>query len=67
MDDVSCDSQMAQFTFHAKNKWDDGEILDPASGKVYDCKMWIEGGKLQLRGFIGWSVIGRSQTWLPYK
>jgi len=49
------------------NLWNDGEILDPGNGSVYDCKMWIEGKNLQVRGFLGWSVIGRSQTWLPYK
>jgi uncharacterized protein (DUF2147 family) len=50
-----------------RNLWDDGKILDPHNGKVYDCKMWIENGKLQVRGYLGWSLIGRSQTWLPYK
>ncbi len=50
-----------------KNLWDDGEILDPDSGTKYDCKMWIENGKLQVRGYLGWSLFGRSQTWLPYK
>ncbi len=47
------------------NEWDEGDILDPANGKVYDCKMWREGKNLQVRGYIGWSLIGRSQTWLP--
>jgi uncharacterized protein (DUF2147 family) len=49
------------------NNWDDGKILDPESGNVYDVKMWIENGKLHVRGYIGWSLIGRSQVWLPYK
>ncbi len=47
------------------NEWDEGDILDPANGKVYDCKMWRDGKNLQVRGYIGWSLIGRSQTWLP--
>ncbi len=50
-----------------KNEWDNGKILDPESGNVYDVKMWIEDGKLHVRGYIGWSLIGRSQVWLPYK
>jgi len=50
-----------------KNEWDNGRILDPNNGKIYDCKMWIEDGKLQVRGYLGWSLIGRSQTWVPYK
>jgi len=49
------------------NEWDGGTILDPEDGKVYKCKMWVKNGKLILRGYIGFSFIGRSQTWLPYK
>jgi len=50
--------------------WDDdeyngGEIMDPESGKVYSCKMWRDGDNLIVRGFIGFSLIGRQQTWLP--
>ncbi len=48
------------------NLWDGGKILDPESGNVYDVKMWIENGKLHVRGYLGWSLIGRSQVWLPY-
>ena len=48
-----------------ENEWDDGEILDPNNGEVYDCKMYIdEKGNLIVRGYIGWSLIGRSQTWI---
>jgi uncharacterized protein (DUF2147 family) len=45
--------------------WDGGRILDPENGKVYKCKMHIEdGGKtLVVRGYIGISLLGRSQTW----
>ena len=42
-----------------------GDILDPESGSVYRCKMHLESGgeRLVLRGFIGISLLGRSQTW----
>jgi uncharacterized protein (DUF2147 family) len=42
-----------------------GEILDPRSGKVYRARMKLEEGgkKLNVRGFIGFSLIGRSQVW----
>jgi uncharacterized protein (DUF2147 family) len=42
-----------------------GEILDPKNGKVYRAKMkLVDGGrKLEVRGFIGVSLLGRSQTW----
>ncbi len=43
-----------------------GDILDPESGQVYRCKFTMEDGgrKLIVRGFIGISLLGRSQTWL---
>ena len=46
--------------------WAGGEILDPKNGKIYRCKVTLSGdGKsLNVRGFIGISLIGRSQTWL---
>lgn len=42
-----------------------GEILDPDNGKTYKCKMKLDetGNKLEVRGFIGISLFGRSQTW----
>jgi uncharacterized protein (DUF2147 family) len=42
-----------------------GDILDPDSGSVYRCKMHLDqaGNRLMLRGYIGLSIIGRSQTW----
>jgi uncharacterized protein (DUF2147 family) len=46
--------------------WDGGQILDPESGKLYKCKMKLEDGgqKLVVRGYIGVSLLGRSQTWV---
>lgn len=46
--------------------WSGGEILDPQNGKTYKCKVWLEdkGKKLNVRGFIGVSVLGRTQVWL---
>ena len=43
-----------------------GEILDPKNGKIYRAKMkLLDGGtKLEVRGYIGVSLFGRSQTWL---
>jgi uncharacterized protein (DUF2147 family) len=42
-----------------------GDILDPESGSVYRCKMHLEQGgtRLIVRGYIGFSFIGRSQSW----
>ena len=40
-----------------------GDILDPENGKVYRCKIWVENGKLMVRGYI--AFLYRTQTWLP--
>ena len=46
-----------------------GDILDPDSGRIYGCKFrLIDGGrKLIMRGYIGLSLFGRSQTWRRLK
>jgi uncharacterized protein (DUF2147 family) len=46
--------------------WDGGSIFDPGSGNTYDVRMHlIDGGrKLEVRGFLGLSLLGRTQTWL---
>lgn len=49
----------------SETKWSGGEILDPKNGKTYSCKIELieDGKKLQLRGFIGFSLLGRTQVW----
>ncbi len=42
--------------------WEDGTILDPETGKVYDCKLWLEGDVLKLRGYVAFFY--RTQTWV---
>ena len=51
---------------HEGDTWDDGKIMDPKNGKIYSAKMTpIEGGaKLEVRGYMGFSLLGRSQTWV---
>ena len=43
-----------------------GEILDPDDGKVYRCRMRLvdDGRILEVRGFVGIPLLGRTQTWL---
>ena len=44
--------------------WEDGTILDPKSGKVYDCNIGFEDSNtLKVRGYIGFSLLGRTQIW----
>lgn len=47
------------------DEWSGGQILDPSNGKTYKCKMSMldDGQKLKVRGFIGFSLFGRSQVW----
>lgn len=46
--------------------WDGGDILDPGNGKVYRVRLRpIDGGKkLEVRGFVGMPLLGRTQTWI---
>ncbi len=50
-------------------EWSGGKILDPDNGKSYKC--WIqvidEGRRLKVRGYIGISLLGRTQYWKKAK
>ena len=45
------------------NEYDNGKIYDPKNGKTYSCKITHKGNTLDLRGFVGISLIGRTSTW----
>ena len=46
------------------NYYDDGTILDPATGKEYSCSLELEGEDiLKVRGYLGFSWLGRTQYW----
>ncbi|RFS14814.1 DUF2147 domain-containing protein [Emticicia sp. C21] len=45
-----------------KDSWEDGEVYDPKNGKTYSCKMTLTSPTtLDVRGFIGLSIIGRTE------
>lgn len=46
------------------NEWSGGSILDPKTGKVYKAKATLKGNKLYVRGYVGVSLLGRTQTWV---
>ncbi|VXB49827.1 DUF2147 domain-containing protein [Massilia sp. 9I] len=48
------------------NEYTGGEILDPAKGKTYKSKLTLKdnGSKLDVRGYIGAPMFGRTQTWV---
>lgn len=41
-------------------KWTDGEIYDPKSGKTYSSNMTLRGGNLEIRGYVGAPMFGRT-------
>ena len=46
------------------DSWIDGDIMDPANGKLYDCTISLDDvNTLNVRGFIGFSFLGRTQIW----
>lgn len=58
---------LRDFTFNG-SQWESGNIYDPENGKDYRCKMWFEAGDvLKVRGFIGISLLGRTETWTRVK
>jgi uncharacterized protein (DUF2147 family) len=55
--------------FHAEgDDWVDGTVVDPENGKQYKGKIWAVGkDTLRMRGFIGISLLGRTETWTRLK
>ncbi|KGO92542.1 DUF2147 domain-containing protein [Flavobacterium subsaxonicum] len=46
------------------DEYTDGDILDPQKGKLYSCTIKLDGkDKLSVRGYMGISLLGRSQVW----
>jgi uncharacterized protein (DUF2147 family) len=46
----------------SKDRYKGGTILDPEDGKVYKAELWMEDGKLKVRGYLG--VFYKTQTWV---
>ena len=52
------------FAYAGDSKWVDGKVYDPKNGKTYSGKMTlVSPNQLNLRGFIGISLLGRTTTW----
>jgi uncharacterized protein (DUF2147 family) len=44
-------------------EWTEGKVYDPKSGRTYNSTMKIKNDKLELRGFVGFSLLGRTTVW----
>ena len=54
------------FIYIGDNKWRKGKIYDPENGKDYDCNIKLkDDGSLSVRGYIGFSLFGRTTIWRP--
>jgi len=59
---------MQDFVYDDENKWDDGKIYDPESGKTYSCYLkMINANTMEVKGYIGFSMIGNSHYWQRVK
>ncbi|WP_205685662.1 DUF2147 domain-containing protein [Flavipsychrobacter stenotrophus] len=54
---------LKHFKIDDKETYNDGEIYDPKNGKTYSCKITYKGDKLDVRGYVGISLIGRTTVW----
>lgn len=53
---------LTNFTYD-DGEWSGGKIYDPKSGKTYSCTMKMKGDKLEIRGYVGVSMFGRTTVW----
>jgi uncharacterized protein (DUF2147 family) len=59
---------MYNFKYDGGNVWSDGKIYNPEDGKEYNCKMTLKDlNTLDVRGYVGISLLGKTQTWTRIK
>lgn len=59
---------LKDFDFDGKDLWHNGTIYDPKNGKTYSCKITRDDkGNLNVRGFVGVSMLGRTTFWVKVK
>ena len=44
-------------------QWKDGKVYDPNNGKTYNATLKLKNQRLEIRGFVGISLIGRTTVW----
>jgi uncharacterized protein (DUF2147 family) len=57
---------LKDFVFESE-RWTDGTIYEPKTGKTYSCNLTLKNSQLNIRGYIGISLIGRSEVWKRVK
>jgi uncharacterized protein (DUF2147 family) len=58
---------LLRLSYKGQGEWSGGSVYDPTSGRFYRCSVeMIDQDHLRLRGFVGISILGRSQVWTRY-
>jgi len=58
---------LSDFRQDGAGTWTDGTIYDPREGKTYACKMTLRNpNSLNIRGYVGVSLFGRTEVWTRY-
>ncbi len=56
------------FTYEGKGKYENGTIYDPENGKTYKCVITlVDENTINVRGYVGITMIGRTDTWTRVK
>lgn len=56
---------LKDFAYKGNNTWEEGTIYDPENGSTYNCTIKLkDANTLDVRGYIGVSMIGRTDTWV---
>jgi len=62
---------LRDFEFDGDDEWENGKVYDPKNGKDYSCYMEFpdedDKNKLKVRGYIGFSLLGRTTYWTRVK
>ncbi len=59
---------LRDFVYSGNNVWEQGRVYRPTNGKDYKCKMTLTSpDSLNVRGFVGFSLFGETQTWTRVK
>ena len=55
---------LKDFVYTGEKNWEEGTIYDPENGSTYSCEITMtDENTLDVRGFIGLSVFGRTDVW----